>query len=67
MNKLSGLLQQAVLMSLIKKMKEAGSWCGETHIQKSAYFLQALLEVPIEYQFYLFINMVHILLNFTTS
>jgi uncharacterized protein YwgA len=54
MNELTGLLQQAVLMRLIERMKEAGSWCGETHIQKSMYFLKTLLNVPVEYQFVLY-------------
>jgi hypothetical protein len=38
---------QAVLLSLIQQLRENGSWCGETHIQKSAYFLQEMLGVPL--------------------
>jgi len=26
-------------------MKEQGSWCGETHIQKCSYFLQEMMAV----------------------
>ena len=28
-------------------MLENGSWCGEMHIQKAAYFLRELGEVPL--------------------
>ncbi len=30
-------------------MKNGGSWCGETHVQKCVYFLQQLLKVPMEF------------------
>jgi uncharacterized protein YwgA len=40
--------RQAVLLALIQRLRKKGSWCGETHIQKSAYFLQELLGVPLE-------------------
>ena len=44
----------SVLLGLIDKMTEQGSWCGETHIQKTAYFLQELAEVPTEYEYVLY-------------
>jgi uncharacterized protein YwgA len=40
--------RQVVLLSLIQQLRDNGSWCGETHIQKSAYFLQELLRVPLD-------------------
>jgi len=46
--------QDAVLLSLINEMKAKGSWCGETHIQKAAYFLQALMQVPMSFKFILY-------------
>ncbi len=46
--------RDAVLLSLIKEMKEKRSWCGETHIQKAAYFLQELLKVPMSFEFILY-------------
>ena len=46
--------RDAVLLSLIKEMKANGSWCGETHIQKAAYFLQELLHVPMSFEFILY-------------
>jgi hypothetical protein len=38
----------------MKRMTEEGSWCGETHIQKATYFLQALAKVPLEYDFIIY-------------
>jgi uncharacterized protein YwgA len=46
--------RDAVLISLVREMINKGSWCGETHIQKAAYFLQALLGVPLEFDFILY-------------
>ena len=44
----------AILTTLIDKMRDVGSWCGETHIQKGTYFLQELFEVPVEFNFILY-------------
>lgn len=54
MNSLSGLKAQAVIAKLISKLEDAGSWCGETHIQKATYFLKVMFEVPLEYDFILY-------------
>lgn len=51
---MNDLRKQAIIISLIEKLGEKGSWCGETHIQKSTYFLQELLQVPMEFQFILY-------------
>ncbi|MEW6249088.1 MAG: hypothetical protein AB1716_00450 [Planctomycetota bacterium] len=48
------LQRAAVLTTLADKLRERGSWCGETHLQKAAYFLQELLNVPIEFEFILY-------------
>ncbi len=48
------LQRAAVLLALIDRLWERGSWCGETHIQKSVYFLQALLGVPLGFDFQLY-------------
>ena len=43
-----GRLQNVVLLlALIEGLKEKGSWCGETHIQKVVYFLWKLFNVPV--------------------
>ena len=46
--------KQVVVLSLIESMKNYGSWCGETHIQKSVYFLQTMLNVPTDFDFILY-------------
>jgi len=43
-----------ITLELCNRLKEAGSWCGETHIQKAYYFLQELTEVPTGYEFVLY-------------
>lgn len=44
----------AVIAELVRKLRAAGSWTGETHVQKTAYFLQELLGVPLELDFALY-------------
>lgn len=48
------LQKAAVLVDLSRRLKEKGSWCGETHIQKAAYFLQEVLRVPTDCDFILY-------------
>ncbi len=46
--------EQAVLIRLIEKLREAGSWCGETHVQKATYFLKEMLGVDVDFDFLLY-------------
>ncbi len=46
----------ALLTRLIEELKSRGSWCGETHIQKAAYFAQHLAKIPMGYDFILYIH-----------
>ncbi|MGH9403507.1 MAG: hypothetical protein ACRD2P_15535 [Terriglobia bacterium] len=48
------LKRDSLIVSLIGSLKGKGSWCGETHVQKTAYFLQELLGVPLEFDFILY-------------
>ena len=48
------LRNDAILVSLIEKLREYGSWCGETHVQKATYFLQEMLSVPLDFDFILY-------------
>jgi len=48
------LKRSAIVLSLIEHLREKGGWCGETHIQKSTYFLQELLNVPLGFKFILY-------------
>ena len=42
---MDNLIRWSILLELISELKNAGSWCGETHIQKSAFFLEEMLEI----------------------
>lgn len=44
----------AVILKLIEDLKGAGSWCGETHIQKTMYFLQEAVGVELGYDFIMY-------------
>jgi hypothetical protein len=46
--------REAVLSRLADRLREQNSWCGETHVQKSAYLLQEMLDVPLGYDFTLY-------------
>ena len=45
---------RSVLVALIESLRSKGSWCGETHIQKAAFFLKTLTGVPIDFDFILY-------------
>ena len=44
----------AFIYKMMKALKEKKSWCGETHLQKAAYFAQEMLDVPLDYDFVLY-------------
>lgn len=46
--------RMALLLRLMELLREKGSWCGATHIQKSAYFAQDLTKVPFRYDFVIY-------------
>jgi len=43
-----------LLTALADNLRKKGSWCGETHLQKATYFLQALKKVPVGFEFILY-------------
>ncbi len=43
--------REALVLEFVRRLKAAGSWCGETHVQKSTYFLQELMTVPLGFNF----------------
>ena len=51
---MENLERAAVITSLIDRLAKEGSWCGETHIQKTMYFFQELLKVPMGFRFILY-------------
>src|SRR5688572_19502951 len=44
----------ALLGSLCDKLRDNGSWCGETHVQKSVFVLEDLLDVDLDFEFVLY-------------
>ena len=44
----------ALVTQLINNMRENEGWAGETHIQKSLFFLGKLLNVPLSYNFVMY-------------
>lgn len=46
--------RQAILVSLLDALQQHGSWCGETHVQKSVYFLEEAAAVPLGLDFILY-------------
>lgn len=48
------LKRSAIILSLIDSLLKENNWCGETHIQKTTYFLQELLKVPLGFDFILY-------------
>jgi hypothetical protein len=48
------LERASVLLALAEALRANGSWTGETHIQKSTYFLENLVGVPLDFDFILY-------------
>lgn len=44
----------ALLGDLILRLRNAGNWCGETHVQKTVYFLQIARRLALGYAFVLY-------------
>lgn len=44
----------AIILHLLKGLKELGSWCGETHIQKTLFFLETLFNTETDLNFILY-------------
>lgn len=48
------LQRDSVLLALNEELRKAGSWAGETHMQKAVFFLQELMHVPLGFDFILY-------------
>ena len=44
----------ALITNLVEQLRGQESWCGETHVQKTVYFLQHLVDVPLGFDFILY-------------
>lgn len=48
------LQRASLILVLNEEMRKAGSWAGETHMQKATYFLQDLMKVPLSFEFIIY-------------
>lgn len=46
--------RRAILMEMLRRLRSAGSWGGETHLQKATYLLQDGLGVDVGHDFVLY-------------
>lgn len=46
--------REAVLVELAEQLRAKDSWCGETHLQKAAFVLQSLADVPLGFDHILY-------------
>lgn len=51
---MENLKRTALILEFLDELKNNGSWCGETHIQKAMYFLQELGDVPTGFPYVLY-------------
>ncbi len=54
MGPMSQHMRRATILRLVEVMHDAGSWVGETHMQKCIFFMQTLLAVRTGYDFVLY-------------
>jgi hypothetical protein len=54
MNDNENLERQALLLLLMKALWSRDSWCGETHVQKTTFFLDELTNHNVGYSFILY-------------
>ena len=54
MERLSYSARCAMLVDMIKRLREKGSWCGETHVQKAMYIAQDVGQMSLGYKFILY-------------
>jgi uncharacterized protein YwgA len=48
------LWRASLLLTMNEELRRAGSWAGETHMQKAIFFLQELIKVPLGFEFLLY-------------
>ncbi len=48
------LERAAFIGALIGALEEQGSWCGETHIQKTGYLVQKMGNVPLDFNYIMY-------------
>jgi len=51
---MTGIQRSALIATLVKEYRAANHFCGETHVQKSVYFMQELFKVPLGFEYLLY-------------
>jgi hypothetical protein len=51
---MNDLQRSAIVATLVKECRTRDAFCGETMVQKSVFFLQELLKVPLAFDFQLY-------------
>lgn len=51
---MSALDQTAIVLYTMQSLKGDGSWCGETHVQKTLFLCQEMMGVPSNFKFILY-------------
>src|SRR5262245_50394320 len=54
MERLSYSSRCALVVDLVKRLREGGSWCGETHLQKALFILQDISKSNFGYKFIIY-------------
>lgn len=54
MERISYSTRCALLVDMIKRLRERGSWCGETHVQKAMFILQDISKANFGYKFVIY-------------
>src|ERR1044072_2432433 len=54
MERLSYSSRCALVVDLVRRLRERGSWCGETHLQKALYILQDITNSNFGYKFVIY-------------
>jgi hypothetical protein len=54
MERVSYSLRCTLIVDILKGLREHGSWCGETHIQKAMYISQDLAKTNFGYKFIMY-------------
>ncbi len=44
----------SLILALTRELREHGSWCGETHLQKAMYFVSEHAKIPMDLEFVLY-------------
>jgi uncharacterized protein YwgA len=47
-------VQDAAVITIVEKLRDHGSWTGQTHVQKSLFFCQEMMRLPLGFDYILY-------------